>query len=49
MARAGADGDDFAFHRLFLRGVRDKDAASSFCLWLDTTNQHAVLQWAQFH
>src|SRR5712675_2457382 len=49
VARAGADGDDFAFHRLFLRRVRDENAASGFCLRLDTTNQDAVLQWAQFH
>src|SRR6266403_3864978 len=26
VARAGADGDDLAFHRLFLRRVRDEDA-----------------------
>src|ERR1700746_3524723 len=49
VARAGADGDDFAFHRLFLRRIGDKDAASGFRLRLDTTNQNAVLQWAQFH
>jgi hypothetical protein len=49
VARAGADGDDFAFHWLFLRRVRDEDAASGFRLRLDTTNQNAVLQWAQFH
>src|ERR1700739_691405 len=49
VARAGPDGDDFAFHRVFLRRVRDEDAASGFRLRLDTTNQDAVLQWAQFH
>src|SRR6185312_2837052 len=49
VARAGAGGDDFAFHRLFLRSVRDDDAAGGFRLLLDTADQDAVLQWTQFH
>jgi hypothetical protein len=49
VAGAGADGDDLAFHRLFLCGVGDEDAAGSLRLWLDTTDQNAVLQWTQFH
>src|SRR5271169_5739018 len=46
---ARADGDDFTFHRLLLRRVRDEDAAGGFCLRLDTTDQDSVLQWAQLH
>jgi hypothetical protein len=34
---------------VFLRRVRNEDAASGFGFRLDTTNQDAVLQWAQFH
>src|SRR6185312_5283430 len=49
VARAGAGGDDFAFHRLFLRGVGNDDAAGGLRLLLDTTDQDAVLQWTQFH
>src|SRR6202162_6008824 len=49
VAHAWANSDDFAFHRLFLRRVRDEDATSGFRLRLDTANQDAVLQWAQFH
>src|SRR6185312_13446586 len=47
--RAGAGGDDVAFHRLFLRSVGDDDAAGGFRLLLDTADQDAVLQWTQFH
>src|SRR6202047_4299370 len=36
VARAGADGDDFAFHRFLLRRVRDEDAARGFRLRFDT-------------
>src|SRR5271157_3680464 len=49
VAYAGADGDDFAFRGLFLRRIRDQDAASGFNFWLDTADQDAVLQWTQFH
>src|SRR6185312_8932224 len=49
VARAGAGGDDFAFHRLLLHGVGDDDAAGGFRLLLDTTDQDAILQWTQFH
>src|SRR6266851_504765 len=36
IAHAGANSDDFALHRLFLRRVWDEDAASGFRLRLDT-------------
>ena len=49
VARAGADGDDFAFHRLFLRRVGNDDAAGGLRLRLDTADQDAVLQRTQFH
>ncbi len=38
-----ADGDDFAFLRLFLSGVRNDDAAFGFFSRLDATNQYAVV------
>src|SRR5262245_15286793 len=41
VAAAGADGDDLAFLRLFLRGVRNDDAARSLALALDATNNDA--------
>src|SRR5580704_2451135 len=49
VAHTRSDRDNFAFHRLFLSGVGDKDAARGPCLGLDTTDQDAVLQWTQFH
>jgi hypothetical protein len=39
---AGTDGDDFAFHRLFLSRVGDKDAAGGLCLRLDTADQDST-------
>src|SRR5690606_5779316 len=44
---AGADGDDLAFLRLFLRGVRNDDAALGLFLGLDTTNDDAVVKRAE--
>src|SRR2546427_11114264 len=38
IAHAGANSDDFALHRLFLRRVRDEDAASGFRLRRDTAD-----------
>src|SRR5260221_14611892 len=47
-ARARTDGDDFAFHRLFLGGVGNDDAPRGLCLGLDAAGQDAVLQRAKF-
>jgi hypothetical protein len=49
ITRTGAYGDDFAFHRFFLRGVRDDDASGTLRLVRDTANKDAVLQWTQLH
>ena len=46
---AGADGDDFAFLRLFLSAVRDDDPASGFRFGLDTTDEDTVMQRTKFH
>src|SRR5436190_1949312 len=49
IAGAGTDGKHFAFHRLFLRRVGDKNAAGGLRFRIDTAKQDAVLQWTQFH
>src|SRR6266446_6350024 len=49
VARARANGDHFALHRLFLRCVGDENAAGALRFRLDTADQDAVLQWTQFH
>src|SRR5437016_6318788 len=49
VALAGANCDDFAFHRLFLSRVGDENTAGGLRLRLDTTDQDAVLQWTQSH
>src|SRR6266568_4853619 len=41
-ARAGTDGDDLAFHRLFLGGVGDDDAAGGLVGLLDAADEHTV-------
>src|SRR5690606_6734078 len=46
---AFADGDDFAFLRLFLGGVGDDDAASGLGFGLDAANEHAVVQRTKVH
>ena len=46
---AGADGDDFAFLRLFLGGVGDDDAAGGFLIFLDAADDHAVAKRTKFH
>ena len=38
-ARAGADGDHFALHRLFLRGVGNDDAARGLLVLLEPADQ----------
>src|SRR6266404_4137742 len=49
IAGAGTDGKHFAFHRLFLRRVGDKNAAGGLRFRIDTAKQDAVLQGTQFH
>jgi hypothetical protein len=44
-----ADGDDLAFHRLFLRRVRDDDPAGRLLLLRDAAHQHAVMQRSELH
>src|SRR5579863_43211 len=44
VAAAGADGDDLAFRRLLLDGVRNDDAALGLCLGFDTLDDHAVME-----
>jgi hypothetical protein len=44
VARAGADGDDFAFLRLFLGGVGDDDPALGLFFFLDALDEDAVSQ-----
>ena len=44
VARAGADGDDFAFLRLFLGGVGDDDPALGLLFFLDALDEDAVCQ-----
>ena len=48
-ARAGPGREHLAFHRLFLGGVGDDDAALRLLLFIDATDQHAVLQRSKFH
>src|SRR5260221_12967290 len=48
-ARPRTDGDDLAFHRLFLGGVGNDDAARRLLILLDAADQDAVLQWTKFH
>jgi hypothetical protein len=40
----GANGDDFAFLRLFLGGIRNDDPAFGFLFGLDTTDDDAVVE-----
>ena len=47
VTNAGADGDDFAFLRLFLGGVRNDDAALGLGFSLDTADDDAVVQGAE--
>src|SRR6266436_1095355 len=48
-AGARADGDDLAFHRLFLGGVGDDDAARRLRILFDAADQDAVLQRSECH
>src|SRR4051812_2846158 len=48
-ARAGADGNDFAFLRLFLGGVRDDDPASGLFVGLDSADEDAIMKRPETH
>jgi hypothetical protein len=47
--RAGADGDDFAFLRLFLGGVGDDDAARRLLFGRHAANENTVVQGTELH
>src|SRR5580704_5074870 len=49
IAGARADGDDLAFHRLFLGGVRNDDAALGLALFLDALDHDTVVQRTELH
>src|SRR5277367_2015616 len=49
IAGARADGDDLAFHRLFLGGVRNDDAAFGLAFFLDTLDHDAVVKRTELH
>src|SRR3954447_5005418 len=46
---AGANGDDFAFLRLFLGGVGNDDPARSLFVSLDTADEDAVMKRPETH
>src|SRR5437899_4043225 len=48
-ARTGSGGDDLAFHRLFLGGIGNDDAALRPFLLLDAADQNTILKWSKFH
>src|SRR6185312_2850903 len=47
--RAGTDGDHFAFHRLFLGGVRDDDATGGLLFGIEPADDNPVMQGTEFH
>ena len=49
VAGAGADGDDFAFLRLFLGGVGDDDPALGLGFFFDALDEHAVAERTKRH
>src|SRR4051794_11184078 len=48
-ARARANRDDFTLLGLFLRGVRDDDAAGGLLFLLETPDHDAVMERSEFH
>src|SRR6185437_4119264 len=46
---ARADGDDLAFHRLFLGRVRNDDAALGLAFFLDSLDHDAVVKRTELH
>jgi hypothetical protein len=49
IASAWADGDDFAFLRLFLGIVGNDDATFGFGVAFGAANDDAVVEWPEFH
>ena len=49
VAGARADGDHFAFLRLFLRGVGNDDPALGFEIAFRASDDDAVVEWPEFH
>src|SRR6266404_5305039 len=49
IAGARADGDDLAFHRLFLGGVGNDDAALGLAFFLDSLDHDAVVKRTELH
>ena len=49
VAGTGTDGDDLAFLGLLLGGIRNDDAAGGAVVRLDPADNHAVVQWTEFH
>ena len=49
VAGAGADGDDFAFLRLLLGGIRNDDAALGLLFRSKTADDDTVVQWTKMH
>src|SRR5260221_13374716 len=49
IAGARADGNDLAFHRLFLGGVRNDDAAFGLAFFLDALDHDAVVKRTELH
>jgi hypothetical protein len=49
VATADPDGDDFALHRLFLRGVGDDDAAGGLLVGVQALDDDAVVKRTKLH
>src|SRR5262249_18572909 len=49
VAAAGANGDDFALHGLFLGRVRNDDATLGLRVFLNPAHDHAVVQRTELH
>src|SRR6185312_11137560 len=49
VAGSRADRDDLAFHRLFLGGVGNDDAALGLAFFLDTLDHDAVVKRTELH
>src|SRR5215204_1327459 len=46
---AGADGDNFAFHRLFLGRIRNNDAALGLLFLRDALDHDAIVKRTELH
>src|ERR1700730_1194287 len=49
IAGARANGDDLAFHRLFLGGVRNDDATLGLAFFLDALDHDTVVKRTELH